>query len=404
MLDSEPVFRDRMKAIGVSDAFQLALIAAGITTLARLAFSSASMPGSGDDSAFVGFLIGVFALSTQADIPAGQLACLRRLWYEAHAVSLSDIRARTETTEDSPARRLPIPERASRLASQQIRLAGVLIEGPLEPSHGLIDYVFGLKEAETLRYVDPAKCTSRAMELVGVKKQSGIKVNAQGQVVIEDKPSVLTTDISCEFRCRQALQRRSLAFDQADLLGYHILESYHDFLFSLLTMEVPSHCGSINLAQILNADRIAFQRMAEYTRSGISMRSNGTFPLQEALAVARAHPIFTTSLAPVPKSTARKTSPTITRPNKGKGKGKGAGSVKGVPRDLVGYWTRNKQGQARCYDFNLPKGCSEKCDQGKCRKGLHQCVGCGSSDHGLQSCPKKSKKPRTEPSSATQAA
>ena len=49
MLDSEPVFRERMTAIGISDAFQLALIAAGITTLARLAFSSASMPGSGDD-------------------------------------------------------------------------------------------------------------------------------------------------------------------------------------------------------------------------------------------------------------------------------------------------------------------------------------------------------------------
>ena len=32
MLDSEPFFRDRIKAIGVSDAFQLALIAAGITT------------------------------------------------------------------------------------------------------------------------------------------------------------------------------------------------------------------------------------------------------------------------------------------------------------------------------------------------------------------------------------
>ena len=59
MLDSEPFFRDRIKAIGVSDAFQLALIAAGITTLARLAFSYASMPGSGDNSAFVGLLVGV---------------------------------------------------------------------------------------------------------------------------------------------------------------------------------------------------------------------------------------------------------------------------------------------------------------------------------------------------------
>ena len=50
------------------------------------------------------------------------------------------------------------------------------------------------------------------------------------------------------------------------------------------------------------------------------MRPNETFPLQEALAVARSLPIFTTSLAPVPKSTAGKTSPTITKPNKGKGK------------------------------------------------------------------------------------
>ena len=155
MPDSEPVFSEWMGAIGISGAYQVALIAAGITTLARLAFSSASMPGSGDSSS-IAFLVGVFAVATQANTPAGQLACLRRLWYEAHAVSLSDIRARTKTTKDSPARRLPIPERASRLASQQLRLAGVLI-----------DYVFGLKEAETLRYVDPSKCTSRAMELVG---------------------------------------------------------------------------------------------------------------------------------------------------------------------------------------------------------------------------------------------
>ena len=57
----------------------------------------------------------------------------------------------------------------------------------------------------------------------GVKKQTGIKVNAQGQVVIEDKPAVFTTEISCKFRCRQALQRRSLALDQADLISHLLL-------------------------------------------------------------------------------------------------------------------------------------------------------------------------------------
>ena len=205
-----------------------------------------------------------------------------------------------------------------------------------------------LKEAEAFRYIDPAKCTSRAMKLVGGQEAIRHQSYAHGQVIIEDKPTVLTTDISCESRCRQALQRRSLALDQADLMGYHVLESYHNLLFSLLTMEVPSHCSSINLNRILNADRIAFQRVAEHTRNGISMRPNGTFPLQEVLTVARIHPIFTTALAPIPRTTSRKISPTTTRPNKGRERAKGAGSVKGVPRDLVSYWTRNEQCQARC--------------------------------------------------------
>ena len=74
MPDSVPVFSERMRAIGISDAYRMALIAVGITTLARLAFSSASTPGSGDDSSFIAFRVGVFAVATQADIPAGQLA------------------------------------------------------------------------------------------------------------------------------------------------------------------------------------------------------------------------------------------------------------------------------------------------------------------------------------------
>ena len=136
----------------------------------------------------MGFLVGFSALPTRADIPAEQLACLGRLWYEDHAVSLSDIRACTETAEYSPARRLPIPEIASDLLPNKIRLIGVLIEGPLEPSHSLIDYVFGLKEAETLRYVDPAKCTSRAMELLGAISSLALKSMLQARSSLKTNP------------------------------------------------------------------------------------------------------------------------------------------------------------------------------------------------------------------------
>ena len=65
--------------------------------------------------------------------------------------------------------------------------------------------------------------------------------------------------------------------------------------------------------------------------------------------------------------------------NKGNGKGKAA--RRGVPAALLGYNTRGPNNENICYDFNLG-GCSIP----NCPKGVHLCVKCGSSTHGLQDC------------------
>ena len=58
-----------------------------------------------------------------------ELSCLRRLFNESYANIASDIRARTEQTDETPARRLAPAERSDRLREQQKRLVGVKISG-----------------------------------------------------------------------------------------------------------------------------------------------------------------------------------------------------------------------------------------------------------------------------------
>ena len=145
--------------------------ASPINTMAKLAFSSSNQPGVGTDDLFVEAIVRALGLHRPDEIAAGNLAGFRRIWYEAHSVCLADFRQRTERTEDMPPRRLPVPERAAKLAAQRLRLLGVSITGMLTPSHSLIDYCMTMRDEETLRYVAPDKCTAREQELAGMKRE-----------------------------------------------------------------------------------------------------------------------------------------------------------------------------------------------------------------------------------------
>jgi len=411
LLDSVAVFRDRCRGVGLPASAVSLLEAAGIDSLAKFAFATAAQPGSGDETAFSTFLSTTLG---EPNLAPGLLACARRLWYESHAVALSDIKLRTEATDETAPRKLPVPERASRLKAQQLRITGIKIEDVLEPSHQLVDFIFGMKDSETLKYIDPALCTSRTQELAGVKKEPGAKIGSRGEILVSEAEQGLRADITNEYRLRLALQRRSLALDQADLLEYDVSEAYHSFLFSLLSAEVPQHCKQVDTIQLLTADRILYQRMAPHTREGISTRADGTRPMSEALAKARVDPIFMAAIAPVPKPAQRngkggkwnsdnQDQPQREHPynnkgaTKGKKGGKGAGKGKApkrssyqfaIPKGLLGYQATRQDGSRRCFDFNLG-GCKLKCTNGACTKGYHDCVKCGSSDHGLPQCPVK---------------
>jgi hypothetical protein len=263
-----------------------------------------------------------------------------------------------------------------------------------------------MKEDEQLRFVDPDRCTAREQELLGVKKEQFVKPDAGGVLRVQQAETVVKADLTSEHRVRLALQRRSLALDQCDLLEYSISESYHDFLYGLLAMVPPSGFRALDVVQILNIDRAIWARMSEYTTAGISVRPDGTYPIAVALEKARVHPMVVCMMQPPPVSFGgsrqqgkggQRSAPyepqdrsgkgsKSSKGSKGKGKGKRNRSGVRMPTPLIGCKSATKDGGRICFDYNLPSGCSRNVADNKCSAGAHVCCGCLRGDHGYQNC------------------
>lgn len=401
-LDSKAVFAARLKAIDIPNAAIQTLQTAGIDTMAKLAFLSSCQPGVGDDSPFVKALAAALGYDDYTAIPAGLLSGMRRIWFESHTIAVSEVRQKLEKPEDQN-KKLPLPEREVRRASQQARLAGVLIEGALEPSHGLIDLVFSMKDDELVRYIDPCNCTCRVQELSGVKREHFVRFDAtSGNLKQVTKDVLGTTDVSSEYKLRLALQRRNLALDQLDVLPYEAGERYVNMLFELMQKTVPSAFSPITMEQIVIADRQVWLKMAEICRSGLSKDDTGKYPLETALTDSLRDPIVMSTLQPLPRSRAAPAhTPQHNKPppraapyerpaSKGgkgqKGRGKGKQQWRGpVPSALQGGWSRTKDRQPICFAYNL-NGCSSAKAGEKCSKGLHVCCGCFSDNHTFSQC------------------
>ena len=419
MLDSTPVFESRLLAAGLDEAHINTLVSKKINSLAKLAFMTNCQPGVGDDKELIAAISVLLLFDQQNPMPADVSASIRRVWYEAHSVAMSEMRQKVERSEESLPKKLPLPERETRRKDQQQRLgAGILIEGPLEPSNSLIDFIFTMREDEAVKYVDPIICTARESELSGVKKETFVKLESTGSLKAVQREHLVSADISSEYKLRTALQRRSLALDQLDLIDYTTSEKYHSFLFSLLAQQAPDSHYSITVGQVLNIDKQVWTQMALTCRSGISRKVNGVSPMVDALKEAMEHPMVKCLMQPLPRSSSYghskgqgkdrddKQAPIRSEPwsrfpskggksgkgdrgGKGKGWGKNTGrDFRGMPPGLQGGHRKTANGKSICFSYNL-QGCPKAKAGGSCEKGLHVCAGCESSEHTFVNCPKK---------------
>ena len=278
-VDSGAEFDARAKIIGISDDDLARIHRLGYGTFGRLAFASNYTPGQADEQP----LLALARQITASDpVPDAKLPPIRRLVFEAYTLASADLRSRVDRRDDDGPRKLTQAERSSRQTDQAQRLQCLDLTGELEPSFALVDLVFQMQEDNSLRYVRWEQCTKRDQELMGVKTVVEWKPDASG-VVRETKVSTApTSDNSTDLKLEKALQRRSLAFDQARLLDYSIFEQWTQTMMEAYGAEPPHGYQRVSLEQLHQADLELFKRIVKETWSGVRP-SGGVQPMKAAL-------------------------------------------------------------------------------------------------------------------------
>jgi len=407
MLDSVAVLKNRAKELGLSDAICTRLDDLGWNTYGKLAFASNYQPGQIDETP----LIKLAEEITQTRPPAPDvLPLIRRLAYESYTLTAADLRSKIDRRDEDAPRKLAQAERAARHQSQASRLPGLDLSGELEPSHLLVDLVFQMTEDNQLKYVRWEQCTKRDQELMGLKTDPTWRPDSSGIVREVKTQEEVKADVSTDLKLRYALQRRSLAFDQARIVTFDKFERWTQVLLEAYTSTPPEGYRRVSIEQIHHADMELFKFLMKETRNGI--RPVGTsLPLEDALVKAVVAPEIRLHLQPLqgssPSSAKRKNeeeqndaakrskqppassseSEKLRRQvenlqgqlknlKKGKGKGKSRGgrstsSIK-MPQEILGQAAMTPDGEPICYSFNCG-GCSRASAGQRCPRGWHLC-------------------------------
>ena len=103
-----------------------------------------------------------------------------------------------------------------------------------------------------------------------------MKENDKGRLFIEN---------NTEFLVYQALRRRGLAYEFADLITYTVHQRWVDWLFAELSKEQPARFQKVQMFQILRADKAAWLHMADVVKD--IRPSDGSRPLEADMPCSR---------------------------------------------------------------------------------------------------------------------
>ena len=392
LLDSEAQFIQRTIDLGLSDELRKALKDQSLRTFGTYAYAHGQPGQRIIDDAFEKWVqLQLLATASLADI-----AIAKRLLFESQTLVMQSIKEMASTPSDSSVKRVPNVERESKMKVLKKRLAGLLVEGPLEPGHSLLDAAAAMVQSNEFKYLPPEKCVSRTHEVMNAKTPNKQIDISSETLVIKENREVPDMSVASALQVQEALQRRGLALVFADAIEWDSYSRYITTLFSHLHREPPAGFARCSVSQLVAADKAVWQLIIEEDVKP-KRDESGTLALNTCLMDALKSYQVSFSLMPLPakKDSPQKKDSNAKRPGGGyrpnyqvsqqwkpKGKG-GKGKSKGktaqrVPSNIykLGGTAANPEGEPICFAFNSEAGCSESADGGRCRRGLHICAKC----------------------------
>ena len=399
LVDSEASFKARcLEVCGGPEIYNL-LSDAGVKTHSGLAFSCGTPRAQPTDAEFTDFANTV----VKAPASIGQVSALKRLHFESSTLVVAALRSMVEGDAGEASKRLPVAEKAARLAEAKRRLPGLVIEDELEPSHALLDVVSHMGEANAVVWVPPSKCTKRDAELkLGLRdKQKYLTVQEQN-VTLAPAPDKLVAEHGTPLEVQWCLQRRGIAFFMCGFMSYETHDRWVSALLRALSSEVPPGYSPISIQQMLRADSEMFLLLAKEV-SRVKPTNAGVMEMDEKMKQFRHDPRITSYLQPLQKATASVAPPpqppsdpfagALTRPSKRQKRRderlKAPVRVDNLPEELKACPRHtDAAGNRYCWSYNLAKGCNAECkgNPPACTRGVHGCMTCGRLGHGTSSC------------------
>ena len=395
LADSNAAFEQHCRKLSPDGRLFTQLTAQHISNLSALAFAVGTPQSPPTEEQFREFATNV---NYGVDMTFGEMAMLRRLHFEASAIVMAELKSKATDTSSDGSRKLPIAEKAARLAEQEGRLPGLRIKGELQPSFSLIDMVAKMKETNCVTWIPPSKCSKRDAEIQGSMKDKPPVLSLEQQMVkLASSEEHISVDTSTDLQLQWALQRRGLAFDQCSLMSHSVHEVWVQQLLGQLTREAPAGFSRVSSSQVIRADRELFTLMAQEIQGPLQPDARGEMPMDKKMTELRTDPRVTMFLLPLPKSVAKEgdktpatsstTKPAQAGPIRPAKKAKPSAKAKSMcPQELKGYAQRDQAGNAICWAFNVKAGCKNEVTNGRCKKGVHCCMKCQKANHSLVTC------------------
>ena len=230
LLDSEATFAQQAEECGLSEPWITALKDNGVATFAKLSFAITSPGTVATDDQVTRFLNNMRAgvVATIADF-----AAFKRVLFESQTLMIHRFKSAAKG-DDAVPKKMSAPERDARLTRQRDQLRGLDITGPLEPAHGLYDLCAQMVERNEVAYISPSKCLSRQQELTGAKPEKELQLDASKTgLVIREQPITQEINLTSDLALYQAMQRRALAMDLANLASYEVMKKWTDCMFAI---------------------------------------------------------------------------------------------------------------------------------------------------------------------------
>ncbi|CAK0900053.1 unnamed protein product, partial [Prorocentrum cordatum] len=410
IVDSQAVFQQRLEELGLGDLFQR-FVDLGWASYGNFAFAMSSGPGGIVEDVRFGttIVMPLFQIGPEEKQPP-RTAAVRRLFFESHALSVSELRHRTERTDQDAPRKVPQAEREARKEVLRKRLApGLQMEGELDPSNVLVDRFVQMVEENTLQWVPWEMASKRDQELTTQPGRKKWFPDGTGTVRERNVSDPIVADVSNALKVSWALQRRGLAMEVARLMTFEGHELLRNKLLAALTREVPDdRYEPPTLDNLRSADKEVWKKLSRLCAGGVRpATARDQLPTDSHIQTVFDSVEVNMLLMPLAKagasSSKRKAEAAwqnddnVHKRRKGgkggafapppqpaaeprKGKDRGKKWTPAMPKELLalGGVPLLPDRTPICYGYNSGR-CREQVRDGRCARGMHVCCrkGCG---------------------------